>query len=167
MNKLTLLIFVIATNCLAANFSMVCDTDFPKIKANARKQESLQKLCDSIVVARKMLERCSYLKESYPKSYELVTSKITRMNIFYIPIKSNVCGISVSPETIAVSEDSFNEDLGCYGNLAALVAHEMLHSIGLPGHEEYETAEAYYDNDDVEMTLKICYLERGILNERY
>ena len=118
--------------------------------------------------AAKTLQHCVYLHKTYPESYAKIqsVSDKTMVILSEVDIKG-VAAIAVIPidptitPKIFISDylwDDKNPRFNFGVDYKKVMAHELLHLIGLPNHKVYKTYEEYKFNDEIEFTIKACFI---------
>lgn len=121
-----------------------------------------------VTEAASFLHQCSYFEENWEFSHDLMTGE--DFNIVVVPYdEPGVCGRFVpsgGSDYIFLYPQAFDSE-GCYGGNAMLVlAHEMLHQLGMPPHYIPQSNwEEYVLYDPIEVTMRKCILE-AIREER-
>lgn len=112
--------------------------------------------------AMSFLKGCSYLKSEYPQAY-INLHYIKEIKIDFDMSDNTFCGVwSPSNMTIILFRPALENAPGCYGSLHYVIAHELLHRIGLPNHkgDQRENFKNYLETDEIEITMRECASER-------
>ena len=123
----------------------------------AKGSENIPVIDDSI----KILQNCDLLKEKWPTAYAQLDG-ITPF-VYYTTVKNENACAQFYAGIIVVYPPAFSID--CYGgNVTAVIAHEILHQIGLPNHKIRPRNEAewvqYLRTDPIEKIMAVCWGSR-------
>jgi len=117
---------------------------------------------EDVDISRKKLRACEYFKKNWPTQWS------TLDNLQYLKVTAHLfsdgkhCGFGIYEEShIILLREAIEELHSCMGSSTFVVAHEMLHVVGMPPHKEYETRQDYLLEDPIEKVMWWCILPEG------
>ena len=107
-----------------------------------------------IEASRSFLVHCKYLEQEWPEQWRRLPTERFNVSVPHLTMK-NTCAIYLGNGKILIFPDYFGSH-ECYdGSVGAVVAHEMMHQIGLPPHDSPKDPEF----DPIEIAMAHCLAE--------